>query len=462
MSQRVDLFAAARIMKDDDTSVLAQLNLPFPLRQYQEEGVFFLLGNESALLADEMGLGKTVQTLVAVRALISAGARRRALIVVPKSLRLNWYEEAKIWAPDLPSKIVTGNKSNRLAAYSLPFPILIATYEQIASDWKLLSNLGEEFTVAILDEAQRIKNPSSRAAWSCRLIPRQRSWALTGTPLENKVEDLHAIFRFINPDLLTGSEYRSDLHELIKPHFLRRTKSQVFPDFPEISTRDLHLSMTGAQAAAYRAEWASRHKILRRSADWSSDDTASALALITKLKQICNFDQESGDSVKLEALKLILEEVSSSGGKILIFSQYVRTLKWLKSKLSSFRLDIYSGEQDEKERNDILRTFRTSRYSCGLLISLRAGGVGLNLQEASTVVVFDRWWNPAVENQAIQRAHRFGRTEALYVVRFLVVESIEERIAEILAEKHDLFEDYVEEADSAEVLERKEILRLLA
>ena len=440
---------------------VARADFPSSLRMYQVRGALFLLNSESALLADEMGLGKTVQALVALRGLLSAEPGSRALVVVPKSLRLNWYEEARKWIPDVHVRTVTGNRENRRAIYALPVPVLIATYDQISVDWRLLVNLGDEYAVAILDEAQRIKNPSSRASWSCRLIPRRRSWALSGTPIENRVEDIQSIFRFVRPGLLSGNEERAELHSLIRPHFLRRTKAAVLPDLPEISTNDLHLSLSGSQARAYQTAWQSRGDIIPRSGTWTSDDYASAFALITRLKQLCNYDPSTGESVKLDALKLIVENVSAGGGKLLIFSQYVNTLKWIQRRVNAIRLDIFSGEQSEEARNQVLRAFRESADPCGLLVSIRAGGVGLNLKEASTVVLFDRWWNPAVEEQAVQRAHRFGRTDRLVLNRFLVVDTIEERIAQILADKRELFRQYVDEAGNAEVFGREELLRIL-
>lgn len=228
-------------------------------------------------------------------------------------------------------------------------------------------------------------------------------------------------------------------------------------ELPPIIDQDLPLELSGEQRAAYGAVWGTRHSV--RS---SHGPSADALALITRLKQLCNFDAASGQSVKLEALRLICEELEGSDDKVIVFSQFVETLKFLEGRLELPTV-IYHGSMSEDERDAALDRFRGGRGPLALLMSLRAGGVGLNLQEASTVVLFDRWWNPAVENQAVARAHRFGRERPLQLYRFLVVDSVEERIEDILSQKQEIFNDYVDKPDfSAErVLPLVELNRIL-
>jgi SNF2 family DNA or RNA helicase len=173
--------------------------------------------------------------------------------------------------------------------------------------------------------------------------------------------------------------------------------------------------------------------------------------VITKLKQLCNYDPASGESVKWDALSLLLEDSSEPDDKIIVFSQYVQTLRFISERLQAFPHDVYTGEQTQQEREEALRRFKTLEGPRALLVSLRAGGVGLNIQEASTVVLFDRWWNPAVEDQAIQRAHRFGRSRPLHVIRYLVADTIEDRIQGVLHRKQLEFERYVDNAECAEV-----------
>lgn len=420
-------------------------NLPAALRPYQAEGVRFLASRDAALLADEMGLGKTVQTAVALSGM--KAVLRRVLLIAPASLCLNWHRELERWAPDLVVRRVIGDAEDRAATYRLPIRVLIASYEQIRSDVYSLDS-GKSFDLVVLDEVQRIKNASSDTSLACRLIPRKRAWALSGTPLENRPSDITSIFRFLTPGLLRQAMSRTEIHEKIADHFLRRTKQGVLSELPPIIVQDIPLELGEHQRQAYEEVWASRrHKV--RGADGKAS-SASMLAILTRLKQICNFVPESGSSAKLDALRALLGSVTEDHEKILIFSQYVGTLEWISERIDIAH-DIFHGGLSQEHRESVIATFRRRSGPRALLMSLKAGGVGLNLQEASTVVLFDRWWNPATEAQAIQRAHRFGKKYPLQVIRFLIVESIEERINKILSEKQGLFNEYVEGARNAAV-----------
>ena len=444
----------------DTDGLTATMNLPGVLRPYQWEGVSFLARNDAGLLADEMGLGKTVQTIVALRLLLQQAPSGRVLIITPNALAYNWQREVEHWAPDLVVRRVVGTAKDRLATYQLPIQILIATYEQVRSDALDMDN-DLQFEVLVLDEAQRIKNRHSRAALACRLIRRSRAWVLTGTPLENSVDDLVSLFVFLAPGLVDCGMSPGEVHRRIRPHFLRRRKRDVLAEIPPILMQDTILELSGVQEAAYTDLWVNRQVQVRQEGVPVSD--IALFALITKLKQLCNFEPESGESVKMDALELLLEECSAAEDKIIVFSQYVETLKFIARRIGAFPHEIYTGEQSQEEKDAALNRFRTEPGPRVILISLRAGGVGLNIQEASTVVLFDRWWNPAVENQAIQRAHRFGRERPLHVVRFLVRDSIEDRIAEVLRDKEMDFEHYIENAENAPVklFTRQELRKVL-
>lgn len=429
------------------TSLEKDLNLPKPLRPYQWQGVNFLLNQGSGLVADEMGLGKTVQAAVALSLLLPSCERGRALVVVPASLRLNWERELSSWAPNLSVRRLQGDVEDRFALYRLPVSVLIGSYEQIRDDALVLSS-EVRFDVVILDEAQRIKNAGSDTAVACRILQRDRSWALTGTPIENVVEDLVSIYRFVHPTLLNLAMSRPEMHERMKPFFVRRRKHNVLQELPPIIVQDMHLELTLQQREAYDQIWMSRHK--RASAGPRGVSETALFALLTKLKQLCNFDPESGESAKLEALKLIVEGLSLPEDKLIVFSQYVETLRWISSRLDTqVPREVFHGGLREDAKEAVLKRFKQETGPRVLLMSLRAGALGLNLQEASSVVLFDRWWNPAIEEQAMHRAHRFGREKVLHVLRFLVVNSVEERIARVLDEKRGLFEQYVEDAESA-------------
>jgi SNF2 family DNA or RNA helicase len=431
------------------------LEIPEQLREYQRTGVAFLLERDSALLADEMGLGKTVQIIVAVKLLLTSGNATRVLVVVPRALQSNWVREFSVWAPDILVRRVEGRRSNRISMYYLPLPVIVATYDQILNDSDELDN-GPKFDVVILDEAQRIKNVASKTSVACRGIPRLRSWTLTGTPLENSPDDIVSIFAFIRRGLLSQGATSAEISKEIVPYFLRRTKDEVLSGLPPIIVQTIELELQHYQLYAYQNEWE------RCTQGLEGASYAQMFAAITKLKQLCNFEPSSGESVKFEALQCLLENLSTPSDKIIIFSQYVRTLKWIYDRLRNFSVRLYHGGLHDTEREEVLDWFKTSNNPSILLMSLKAGGVGLNLQCASTVVLYDQWWNPAVEKQAINRAHRFGRLTPLHVIRFLALDTIEERIASILTSKTNLFDAYVEGAESAPVLPlNKDQLRVI-
>lgn len=435
-------------MQGRQVSIAQDLNLPFPLRSYQWDGVTFLYQSQSALLADEMGLGKTVQAAIAIQALVNSKQCGKVLIVSPASLCLNWEWELARWTYKIPARRVRGTSDDRKAHFRLPFKIWIASYEQIRVDVDFLSK-EPEYDLVVLDEVQRIKNASTSLALACRQLRRKRSWALSGTPIENRPDDLLSIFSFLKPGLIHSALTLSEIHDRIAPHFLRRTKGEVLPELPPIIFQDVTLELEGEQQDAYNEEWIRGRERLRRR---HGRLTMSALlAQITRLKLLCNFEPVSGESVKFNTIYTVLEELKEEQKKVLIFSQYVRTLQRIKQNLKGFPVDIFHGGLSSDEKFRLVNAFQNISGFRVLLVSLKAGGVGLNLGGASVVILFDRWWNPAVEDQAIQRAHRYGRDSPLHVIRFIVSDTIEERIEGILKNKQIIFEKYIEEATTAEI-----------
>lgn len=433
------------------------LALPAPLREYQWEGVAFLARSESALLADEMGLGKTVQTAVALRLAMAEPDSGRCLIVCPASLVLNWMSELEKWAPQLVTRQLRGTSRNRAAMFSLPIQVLIASYEQVRQDGLTFAS-DVPFDLLILDEAQRIKNADSTTALACRLLQRRRAWALTGTPVENSAADMVSVFQFVRPGLIRTGMGRATIHERIRPYFLRRRKGEVLGELPPIIIQDVPLELRPKQQSAYDDIWFSRDLILSES---GGDSTANLLALLTRLKQACNFDRESGESSKLDYLQDMLNEAFAAQEKVIVFSQYVETLEWVAPQIAIDNR-IFSGAISKEARAQVVDWFENEPGSKTLLLSLRAGGVGLNLNAADQVVLLDRWWNPALEQQAIQRAHRFGRKKPLHVHRLHVPDSVEERVAQVLAQKEQTFDEYVNNAESADAKTLKdELLHIL-
>ena len=433
-------------------------DLPFDLRPYQEEGVKFLSGNDCALIADEMGLGKTVQTIIAIRNTMQKHGMRKVLIVVPSALKSNWLKEFEIWGGIIP-KIVSGKKEKRIQMFKSRIPILLTTYEIIREDIDLIKHT-TEFDLIVLDEAQRIKNSTSNTARSIKLLRKNFAWALTGTPVENSPEDIASIFNFLKFGLLTKDDSIPEIKNTIHPYFLRRKKSEVFEDLPEKIEQELYLDLSINQRLSYEETQSERMKLISQSSE--KEKISNILALITELKKICNFDPITKESAKLDRVKNIVQEKFSSGEKVILFSQYVESLKEIKESLVDIDTEIYHGSLKEDEKDSVLERFKSSASPKLLLMSLRAGGVGLNLPEASTVILFDRWWNPALEEQAVARADRFGRKNILHVFKFIVSNSVEERIDELLKQKESLFEDIVEgTAEIVKKLSLKEITNIL-
>jgi SNF2 family DNA or RNA helicase len=422
-----------------------QARLPAAPYPYQMEGVAFLMPRHAALLADEMGLGKTMQAILALRLLLQAGLVRRALIVCPKSLVSNWCREITVWAEDMPFEVVGGDGAVRRTSWlASSCPVKVVNYEILTRDEALLSDGKVEFDLVILDEAQRIKNRDSRTSQVARAIHRDRSWALTGTPIENHHDDLINLFAFIDEDRVPRGTSPKQLPGLTGASILRRTKDDVLDDLPAKAVRDAYLDLTPAQREAY--ELAEVEGVVRLNALGDTITVQHIFELVLRLKQICNFDPLTGASSKLEQLQADLAEVTDSGRKAILFSQWVEPLEVLAGKLGAFGPLLYHGRVPTQRRQNILDRFRNQASHRLLLMSYGTGSVGLNLQFANYVFLFDRWWNPAVEDQAINRVHRIGQRDPVFITRFLVRDTIEERIAQVLERKRRLFNDLIEDA----------------
>ena len=298
----------------------------------------------------------------------------------------------------------------------------------------------------MLDEAQRIKNRESKTAQVVRGFNRERSWAMTGTPIENRTEDLVNIFAFVDPDRIPPETPAKRLPQLTADCILRRTKEDVVADMPPKIIRDAYLELTPAQREAY--DLAEKEGVVHLNALGDTITVQHVFELVMRLKQICNFDPLTGQSAKLEQLQADLPEVAESGRKAIIFSQWVEPLECLAEALRSLRPAAVSRPDSRtRQRQAVLDRFKTDRKKHVLLMSYGTGSVGLNLQFTNYVFLFDRWWNPAVEDQAINRAHRLGQKEPVFVTRFVTQNTIEGRIAEVLErKKRQLFN----ESDRAE------------
>ena len=409
---------------------------PFP---FQMQGVAFLYPRVAAVLADEMGLGKTMQAITALRMLLHAGEIRSVLMVCPKPLVTNWQNEFALWAPELPVAVIEGDSHRRAWQWQQAHPpVKIANYELLCRDAELVARHPEPFDLVILDEAQRIKNRTSITNQAVCSLPRRRSWALTGTPVENSSDDLLGIFEFVAPGHLSAHMKPRNLGRAAGDYILRRTKSQVLSDLPPKLLREANVELSSEQRDTYTL--AEDEGVLRLTELGDTVTIQNVFELILRLKQICNFDPVTGDSAKLERLAADLDEVAASGQKAIVFSQWVGTLQRLRSELAHVHPLEYHGQISPRQRDTILQQFRDDPRHHVLLMSYGAGGVGLNLQFCGYVFLFDRWWNPAVEDQAINRAHRIGVAGPVTVTRFLTRDTIEERIDQVLGEKRELFD----------------------
>jgi SNF2 family DNA or RNA helicase len=422
-----------------DAESLRFPHTPFP---FQLDGVAFLYPRHEAVLADEMGLGKTMQAITAVRLLAHHGYVRRVLLVCPKPLVTNWQREFTLWAPELPVTAIEGPAERRQFLWQNSRDLLtIANYESAVRDAEFLAADSRPYDLVILDESQRIKNRANVTNQVIRSIPRSRSWALTGTPIENSIDDLVGIFEFVAPGHVTPGMKPRAAGQAVSDFVLRRTKEQVLTDLPPKLFRDAELDLSPTQAAAYQL--AEDEGVIKLREMKQLVTIQHVFELVLRLKQICNFDPATGESSKFERLEADLEECAASGRKAIIFSQWVETLTELKSRLTRFSPEEFHGQIPSKRRDAAIERFRDDRDCSVILMSYGAGSVGLNLQFASYVFLFDRWWNPAVEDQAINRAHRIGAAGPVTVTRFVTLNTIEERINQILQEKRELFDRVV-------------------
>ncbi|HTN77402.1 MAG TPA: DEAD/DEAH box helicase [Pirellulaceae bacterium] len=420
------------------------LSFPFEPFPYQMQGIAFLFPRYAAILADEMGLGKTMQAISTIRLLICSGELRNVLLICPKPLVTNWQREFNTWAPELALGIIEGDQAKRRWQWEqVQTPVKIANYELLMRDREIITGGNLHFDLCVLDEAQRVKNKSSTTSEIARAIPRTRSWALTGTPIENSPEDLVGIFEYLSPGYLNRDMPVRRLGQLAQDYILRRTKDMVMTDMPPRLFRDAEIELTSEQRATYQA--AEDDGILHLDEMGEGVSIQHVFELVLRLKQICNFDPVTGASAKLERLEADLEEVAASGQKAIVFSQWVGALDKMREKLKRFHPLEYHGRIPSSKRDAVIKRFKEDKKHHVILMSYGAGAVGLNLQFCHYVFLFDRWWNPAVEDQAINRAHRIGVSGPVTVTRMLATDTIEQRINEVLQRKRELFDTVLSE-----------------
>jgi len=443
---------------------------PEPLFPYQVDGVRALLQREALLLADDMGLGKTIQALAALRILVLQHRAERALVVAPAGLLAQWRDALAHWAPELRVSTVRGPAVERVWQWRTPAHVYLVSYDTLRSDTTANPSSPprrQTWDVVILDEAQRAKNPDSDTHRACKRLPRRRTWALTGTPLENSIEELAAVLSLVRggPDdptptgLLSGPALRARQRDVQ----LRRRRADVLPDLPPKTVTRVPLTLTGRQRESYdRAE---REGIVGLRERGDAVRVENVLELVIRLKQICNVDPVSGRSAKLDDLAERLDTLQAEGHQALIFTQFVDERHGagaIARRLQARRPLLYTGDLSPAEREAVVQRFREHPEHAALILSLQTGAEGLNLQMASYVFHFDRWWNPARERQAEGRSHRLGQTRPVHVYTYICERTIEERIDAVLRNKQRLFDEIVDgvSLDLTAALDERELFGL--
>jgi superfamily II DNA or RNA helicase len=434
------------------------------LRQYQLDGLdwlgFLHDFRFGGILADDMGLGKTIQTLAHLSRLKEEGKLTKpSLIVMPTSLIANWRNEANRFTPNLSVLILHGSDRNELFGKIEEYDLILTTYPLIVRDSEVLGV--KKFAYIILDEAQKIKNPKTQMAISIKGLSCDHRLALSGTPIENHLGELWSIFSFLMPGFLGSQSFFREFYQnpiekerdmkrqeqfnrRIKPFMLRRTKEAVVLELPAKSEIIKYTQFEPKQAKLYESIRVTMEEKVREAinAKGLGKSHITILDALLKLRQVCcdpslltlEEAKKVKESAKLELLMDLLDELLQEGRKILLFSQFTSMLKIIEDRLVANSINFTKLTGETKKREEAIERFTRGEADV-FLISLKAGGVGLNLTEADTVIHYDPWWNPAVENQATDRAHRIGQTKAVFVYKLIVENSIEQKILELQKRK---------------------------
>ena len=450
-------------------SIAPSARLGATLRPYQQEGLnwlqFLREYDLAGVLADDMGLGKTVQTLAHLLAEKESGRMDRpSVVIAPTSLMTNWRQESERFAPDLRVLVLHGTERKQHFERIGDHDLIVTSYPLLPRDSAVL--LKEEFHYVILDEAQFIKNPKTQFAQiACALKARHRL-CLTGTPMENHLGELWSLFHFLLPGFL-GDEHRFNslfrrpiergqsedrrklLAHRVAPFILRRKKEAVVQELPPKTEIVQNVELSGAQRDLYESVRLAMHERVRQEVDSKGLSRAHIIILdaLLKLRQICCHPQllslpsakKVKDSAKLDLLLDLLPEMISEGRRILLFSQFTSMLDIIEKEIDRLKIPFVRLTGETRDRATPVATFQSGEVPL-FLISLKAGGTGLNLTAADTVIHYDPWWNPAVENQATDRAHRIGQTKNVFVYKLMTVGTVEEKIAAMQARKRELVE----------------------
>ena len=477
-----------KTVKDADYEVPQSLD--GIMREYQKDGYRWLRTLSGyrfgGILADDMGLGKTLQMIAVLLAAKEEGDAGTSLIVAPASLVFNWGEEFTRFAPQLKILTVTGSQDERqkkLENYQ-EYDVLVTSYDLLKRDIAMYED--KQFLYQVIDEAQYIKNHTTAAARAVKVIKSQMKFAMTGTPIENRLSELWSIFDYLMPGFLYSYEaFRKEIEQpivkhgeedamdrlkkLVSPFILRRIKEDVLKDLPDKLEEIRYVKMGADQQKLYDAQVVHMQTVLAKQGDEEfNKNKIQILAELTRLRQICCdpslcFENYKKESTKRESCLELIQSAIDGGHKMLVFSQFTTMLDILAQELDALKTDYYmiTGATAKEKRLQMVNAFNTDSTPV-FLISLKAGGVGLNLTGADVVIHYDPWWNIAAQNQATDRAHRIGQTKKVVVYKMIVKSSIEEKIQKLQETKKDLADQIVNtETGQFGGMSREELLELL-
>ena len=461
--------------------LLPPLSLEFPqeldfyceLRGYQQQGISWLVDRPSALLADEMGTGKTVQAVNALRLLFRQGKIRSALIVCPPAVigsidltvetgkSEGWSGHFYHWASELEVAVIHGgNRKQRKIAWESPFHIYITTYDTLREDIKNRTlPESKKFSCIVIDEAQKIKNSETKTSKAIRSLKAEYRWALTGTPIENKVDDVKSLFSFIHPSLFRGGvEYSPEtVKNSIKPYMLRRLKQKVLPELPDKVRQEDWLELDRNQQADYKRVLEAGQRKIETSLgiEKTAQVQTHIFALLGELKQICNFATGKFKSPKTDRLLEHIEVISENNQKVLVFSWHKKEGTDKIAKLfdcHKIQYVLYTGQLSKQQKKQAVSDFRSNPDITVFLATIQTAGYGITLTEATYVIHFDHPWNPAQIKNAEDRTHRIGQRYGVTIYSFWMKGTIEERIRKKLTEKLQLVKNTIDDL-AVEVIE---------
>ena len=452
---------------------MTALNIKADLRDYQKKGIQWLQMLHhygfGGILADDMGLGKTLQAIAFLSSQLQENSR--VLILAPSGLIYNWADEFQKFAPNLDVVVVHGLKPYRETILAEKHQIYVTSYATFRQDSEIYQDLSFDFL--FLDEAQVMKNAQTKIAKTLRKFVVPSVFALSGTPIENNIGELWSIFQIVLPGLLPAKKDFMKLPaervaQFIKPFVMRRKKEEVLTELPDLIEVVYKNELEDQQKAIYLAQLQQmQERIEHVTAAEFQRNRVEILTGLMRLRQICDtpalfMEDYKGDSGKLDSLRDLLSQIAEGNHRVLIFSQFRGMLDRIEEELPQLGLTSFkiTGSTPSQDRQEMTKAFNQGERDV-FLISLKAGGVGLNLTGADTVVLVDLWWNPAVESQAIGRAHRMGQEQAVEVYRLVTRGTIEEKIQELQEQKRNLVSEVLDGTESRGSLTLSEIQEIL-